>query len=54
MYVEMEDQKSYGKEKGKDLCLWHFVPHGGNGRRLCSQTRRGAPKWRWAVYPSQK
>lgn len=43
MCVEMEDQKSYGKEKGKELCLWHFVLHGGNRRRLCSQTSpRGA------------
>lgn len=36
MYVEMEDQKSYGMGKGRELCSWRFPPHQGN-RSLWSQ-----------------
>lgn len=35
MYVEIEDQKSYGKEKGEELCLQLVPPYQGNESRLC-------------------
>lgn len=58
MYVEMEDKKSHGMQKGRDLCSWCFPPHEGN-RRLWSQpclswTHGGVMKRGRAIHPSKK
>lgn len=39
MYVEIEDQKSYGTEKGRELCSPFALvpPHQGNRMLCCTQ-----------------
>lgn len=55
MYVEIEDQKSYGKEKGRELCLSFVPPHQGNGRLCCNQLSLGLTRVclaGYAIHPS--